>query len=221
VIEKQAAHWTTQADGSRRILEYLLFLPADYYGDSERRWPLLLFLHGASERGRNVSDVKREGLPRRIAEGMELPFVVVAPQCPPGERWDVDSLGKLLDRVTSDLRIDRDRVYVTGLSMGGYGAWALAIARPERIAAIAPVCGGGSLGLADRLREMPVWTFHGALDDVVPLFRTEQMVDALRAAGGNVRFTIYPDLRHDSWTAAYDNLELYDWLLSHSLAERH
>ena len=127
----------------------------------------------------------------------------------------MDPLRALLDRVEQDYRVDLSREYVTGLSMGGYGTWALACDQPGRFAAIAPVCGGGIPRIATRLKDVPVWVFHGAKDTIVPLSESQEMVDALRAVRGDVKFTVLPEAGHDSWTAAYEGQELYDWLLGH------
>ena len=118
------------------------------------------------------------------------------------------------DAVARAERIDRDRIYLTGLSMGGFGTWALALRHPERYAAILPVCGGGERQLARRLREMPIWAFHGDADQVVPVERSQEMIDAIKKLGGPPRFTAYPGVGHDSWTATYDNPEVYEWLLA-------
>ena len=193
---------------------YLLYLPEGYGTEPDRRWPLILFLHGRGESGSNLGLVKRHGLARRLAEGLALPAIVVSPQCPAGGWWATDVLGALLDEVSEQYAVDADRVYVTGLSMGGYGTWALALRYPERFAAIAPVCGGGDPARACTIRRLPVWAFHGAKDDVVAFERSEEMVAALRACDGNVQFTVYPDARHDSWTATYANPELYAWMLA-------
>jgi predicted peptidase len=130
--------------------------------------------------------------------------------------WKPEPLLQLVDHVVSNMRTDSTRVFVTGISMGGYGTWRLAAAYPERFAAAVPICGGGEpRAMGDSLRRVPIWAFHGARDDVVPLSESQQMVDAVRCAGGCVRFTVYPDAEHDSWTRTYDNDEVYDWLRSH------
>ena len=175
---------------------------------------MILFLHGAGERGDAIELVETHGIPRRLATGASLPFIVVSPHCPAGERWDATSLGALLDEVERKFSIDSDRVYVTGMSMGGTGAWGLALAQPRRFAAIAPVCGRGDPSSACTIAHLPAWVFHGACDDVVPLQRSEEMVEALRECGGAVRFTVYPEAGHDSWTQTYENPDLYTWLLS-------
>jgi predicted peptidase len=189
---------------------YLLYLPPEYES-SGQRWPLLLFLHGSGERGDDPRAVQIYGILKRLAEGEDLPFIVVAPQCPAEQRWSASSLASLLDEVERHWQVDCDRISVTGLSMGGAGAWALAMLQPDRFAALAPVCGRGEPKSVAAIAHLPVWAFHGALDDVVPLQRSEEMVEALRRAGGTVRFTVYPDAGHDSWTQAYAEPELYPW----------
>jgi predicted peptidase len=193
-------------------LKYLLYLPKEY--SARQRWPLLLFLHGAGESGDDLEKVKTHGPPKLVAQGKDFPFIIVSPQSP-GGGWDVDTLNALLDVIEKKYTVDEDRVYLTGLSMGGFGTWALAIEHPERFAAIVPIAAGGTPWRARRLKSVPAWVFHGAKDPVVPLKADQDMVDALHAAGGDVKFTIYPDAGHDSWTQTYDNPDLYDWLLQH------
>jgi predicted peptidase len=192
---------------------YLVFLPQEYEA-GQAPWPVILFLHGAGERGTDPEIVRQQGLAKRLSTAADLPFIVVAPQCPAEETWEPESQGLLLDRIERDYRVDRDKVYVTGMSMGGRGTWALAAAFPKRFAAIAPVCGRGDPGTAATIAHLPVWAFHGALDPLVPLERSREMVDALRACGGEARLTVYKDTEHDSWTRAYAESQLYDWLLS-------
>lgn len=195
-------------------LEYLLYLPKDY--DKQGAWPLVLFLHGAGERGDDLNLVKKHGPPKLIEAGKEYPFIVVSPQCPKDNSWtwQLRELTALVDDVTARHKVDKDRVYLTGLSMGGFGTWALAAYQPDRFAAIIPICGGGEMLMTRRLTHTPVWAFHGAKDPVVPLRRSEEMVQALEKAKGNVKLTVYPDAMHDSWTATYDNPEVYEWLLA-------
>ena len=206
-------------EGGRKTddVNYLLYLPENYGVDAMAKWPLILFLHGAGERGVDLEKVKTHGLPKLIAEGRQFPFVIVSPQCSEGDQWrSATQLGKLkalLDEIVSRYRIDDDRIYLTGLSMGGYGTWALAIAYPDRFAAIAPICGGGRADQVARISHVPTWVFHGALDTGVPLSRSVTMVDALKKAGGNVKFTVYPNAKHDSWTETYNNPEFYGWFL--------
>lgn len=204
--------------------DYLLFLPEGYAANKSKRWPLILFLHGAGERGTNIWQVARHGPPKIVQEKTDFPFIVVSPQCPTGQRWDNDVVLALLDQVTKKYRVDKSRVYLTGLSMGGYGTWSLGLEHPERFAAIAPICGGGDplkLLLADPramspVRKLPVWAFHGARDTVVKPEESQRMVDALKKSGcKEVDLTIYPEAQHDSWTETYNNPKLYEWFLTH------
>ncbi len=191
---------------------YLLFLPRGY-GDDDRLWPLLLFLHGKGERGDDLALVKAHG-PPKVAETLApFPFVVASPQCPAGRTWSGELVIGLLDEVLEQQRIDPDRVYLTGLSMGGTGTWETAIDHPERFAAIAVVCGRDMPELVSRIAHLPIRVFHGARDDVVPASCSKNMVEALREVGADVQFTLYPDAGHDSWTPTYANPELYEWFL--------
>jgi len=205
-------------------LDYLLYKPKGYGDDAAKTWPLILFLHGSGERGNELFRVEVNGLPNEIAHGFEVPAVVVSPQCPSGMRWEndtmVEALNALLDDATTRYRVDPKRVYLTGLSMGGFGTWALAAAHPERFAAIAPVCGGGDPDDAVRLRRLPIWAFHGAKDDVVPISNMYEMRDALARAHGNMKTTVYPEANHNSWSQAYaDSTGLCAWLLAHEKTE--
>ena len=204
--------------------QYLIYLPKDYEAQSKKRWPLMLFLHGAGERGTNIAKVAVHGPPKLVKQGRDFPFIIVSPQCPNGERWDNDVLLALLDEVGEKYRVDESRVYLTGLSMGGYGAWSLGLTHPERFAAIAPICGGGDpivLLLADpkkvaATKSLGVWAFHGAKDPVVPPAESERMVEALKKSGcKEVELTVYPEAQHDSWTETYNNPKLYEWFLAH------
>lgn len=199
-------------------LNYLLHLPENY--DSQDSWPLILFLHGRGERGDDLDLVKLHGLPRLIEAGQQFPFIIVSPQCPLPTSWwlhQTEALNALLDDVIARYKVDTKRVYLTGLSMGGAGAWFLAGRYPERFAAVAPICGAGMRWLADPLASLPIWVFHGDADSIVPIARSEEMVDALQQFGGNPRFTVYPGVDHNSWDLTYANPELYTWFLSHSL----
>jgi predicted peptidase len=196
-------------------LNYLLYLPEGYDSDTSKRWPLMLFLHGAGESGNDLSKVKLHGPPKIVESKKDFPFIVVSPQSP-GRGWNPDTLNALLDDLVKNHRVDPDRVYLTGLSMGGFGTWALAAAHPERFAAIAPICGGGNPRDAGKIKDLPIWVFHGAKDPTVPLRSSQAMVDALKEANApEVKFTIYPDAGHDSWTESYNNPDLYKWFLDH------
>ncbi len=217
--------------------DHLISLPARRAAQPGQQWPLVLFLHGAGERGGNVWALMRQGLPRLLAFGDELTAIergiaerwrdtciVVAPQCPHYEVWNETRLLELLERVAAAHPVDSRRNYLTGLSMGGFGCWTLALRHPQRFAAVVPVCGGGRIAdvllATDRhgaaLRSLGVWAFHGAKDRVVPVEESERMVRALEAAQvRDVKLTVYPEVEHDSWTQAYASPELLDWLLGH------
>jgi predicted peptidase len=215
----QQPHTFRQSRPHSRELHYLLFLPSTD-AVHPQRWPLMLFLHGAGERGDDLQRVKRHGVAKIVEEQPAFPLLVVSPQCPPTEAWAPEPLLALLDDIEQHYDVDPERLYVTGLSMGGFGTWAVAIAAPDRFAAIAPICGGGDPSRVGVLRHLPVWAFHGARDPIVPLQRSVEMVEALRQCGGNVRFTVYPEAGHDAWTATYANPELYAWFLAHTRPQR-
>ncbi|MCW5557600.1 MAG: prolyl oligopeptidase family serine peptidase [Verrucomicrobiae bacterium] len=203
-------------------LEYLLYLPKAYEADSSKQWPLVLFLHGAGERGSELQKVAVHGPPKLVQAGTEFPFILVSPQCPEGQVWDDRVLIGLLDELQARYRVDPRRVYATGLSMGGYGTWALAQRHPQRFAAVAPICGGGERIRAllpaqqESLKTLGVWAFHGAKDNVVALSESERMVEAFKRAGvTDIQLTVYPEAGHDSWTQAYNEPEFFNWLLKH------
>lgn len=212
-------------------LPYLMFTPHNMEADPDRRWPLVLFLHGSGERGNDPSQVLKYGLPKIVADQPDIPFIMLAPQCPAHTTWatQLDALDALLGEAVNTLPVDEDRVLVTGMSMGGGGAWLLASAFPDRFAALAPVCAskwyaGNVDEQVSRLAHLPVWAFHGEADDIVPFAETVKLVDALTRQGGNVRFTRYPGVGHNSWDRAYAEPDLYPWLLqqraSHGAQEK-
>jgi predicted peptidase len=200
---------------------YLLYLPASY-DKSKDKWPLIIFLHGAGERGNNLEKLKRQGLPKMISKGKSFDFIIVSPQCPNDVWWpeQTELLITLLDEIVAKYKVDTDRVYLTGLSMGGFGTWRLGAEYPNRFAAIAPICGGSEKYAGPRLKKVPIWAFHGAKDKTVPVIRSQEMVDAVKRAGGDAKLTIYPEAEHDSWTETYNNPELYEWFLSHKISDR-
>jgi predicted peptidase len=199
-------------------LDYLLYLPEDYGKEQNKKWPLILFLHGAGERGDDVQLVAKHGPPKLLAGKTDLAvknFIVASPQCPANKWWEPTEVIALLDEVSQKYSVDPDRVYLTGLSMGCFGTWETAARYPQRFAAIAPICGGGDPRTAETLKGLPIWVFHGARDKTVPLSSSERMVDALKELDADVKFTVYPEAGHDSWTETYDNPELYEWFLGH------
>lgn len=194
---------------------YLIYLPKDYDANRREGFPVLLFLHGAGERGNDLSYVKKNGTPGFVESMEDFPFILVSPQCPAGEVWDSEQLMAVIDEVILNYKSDTTRIYCTGLSMGGYGTFALAAAYPWRFAAIAPVCGGGFPLTAERLKNIPVWAFHGDQDPVVPPSESKKMVDAVNFFGGQAKLTLYPGVGHNAWEPAYSDPELYRWLLQH------
>jgi predicted peptidase len=198
-------------------LNYLLYLPSDY-SDSKKAYPLVLFLHGAGERGEDINLVEIHGIPKLINMGREFPFITIAPQCPSDRWWPdpvfVKALISLIEKTKTQYNVDDSRIYATGLSMGGYGTLEIAIERPDLFSGIIPICGGGDLKKIGRLKDMPVWLFHGDADTVVPVENSTNIYDILKPINDNVKITIYKEVGHDSWTQTYDNNDIYEWLLS-------
>lgn len=196
---------------------YLLYLPQGIEG--ARRWPLILYLHGRSLSGDNLSLLPRYGLPARLEDEDDFPFVVVAPQVPAGETWtDTDRLAALVREVRARYPVDRTRVYVIGYSMGAGGVWRAAIAHPELFAAAAPAAAwtpDPSESAARALVDMPIRIYHGTADEVAPFDRAQAMARALEEAGVDVTLSAYPGADHGDLTDIYKEDELYAWLLAH------
>lgn len=195
--------------------DHVVHTPENYEADPGKRWPLVLFLHGSGD-GESRQILQKWGPTRQLAQGRKFPFILLAPRSPAGpwQSWYAPQLGELLDEVEAKYRVDKDRIYVTGLSMGGSGTWRLASEFPDRFAAIAPFCGGWDETEAPRIMHIPTWTFHGDQDKAVPVEYTLRMVAALKEAGGQPRMTIYPGVGHVCWEEAYSRQEFYDWLLA-------
>jgi predicted peptidase len=205
---------------AREHLDYLLHLPLDY-GEPGPHWPLLLFLHGRGERGGDLDAVRRYGIPKVIEDQPEFPMIAVSPQCPLDASWTdkLELVAALLDEIVHDYNVDERRVYLSGLSMGGQGAYALALKKRARFAALAVVCGRSFPERACDIAHIPSWIFHGARDTVVPLAESEAMASALRACGAKVTLTVYPELAHNAWDEAYGDSKLYRWLLEQRLSQ--
>lgn len=197
---------------------FLLYLPQGFSRSRGQQYPLLIFLHGSGESGGTIDRVKAHGPPNFLGERPDFPFIVASPQADSARfGFDLDNLNFLLDRLLQQLPIDRDRIYVTGLSMGGIATYKWASSRPGTFAAIAPVSAAWDTGDACLLKYVPIWTFHGAKDDIVKFADGEAMVNAIKACGGDIKFTVYPEIGHPAWEPAYDDPELYAWLLAHHL----
>lgn len=211
--------YNTSRDNNQN-LGYKLYLPKEYKSQKNRMWPLLVFLHGAGERGSDLNLLELHGPPRLIKENkFNTNFIVLAPQCPKDIWWPKknDKIYKIIQLIKAGYRVDQSRIYLTGLSMGGFGTWALASQYPAEFAAVAPICGGGEVQTVCKLNNTPVWAFHGARDSVIPIKRSVDMIEALQRCGNKrAKLTIYPDATHDSWTKTYANPRFYSWLLSHS-----
>ena len=213
-------------------LKYRLIKPVDYkFG---KKYPLVLFLHGAGERGDDNAATLRHAA-KDLANPQtraKYPAYVVIPQCPTGKKWsEVDwskesselpqdpsdamqSIKELIDEMVENAGVDRNRIYITGLSMGGYGTWDAIARYPGFFAAAAPICGGGDPKTVEKFKSLPVWCFHGAKDPVVKVGRSREMIEALQKVGSNAKYTEYPDAQHDSWTQTYSNPELLDWMFA-------
>ena len=219
-------------DAGGKKLPYRLLKPLAV--ENGKRYPLVIFLHGAGERGADNEKQLVHGVPQFAAEEnrKKYPCFLIAPQCPEGKRWvevdwgsDSHTMPKepgeagrltleLIDKLVKELPIDRDRVYITGLSMGGYGTWDLLARRPELFAAAAPVCGGADESTAEKIKHIPVWVFHGAKDTAVKPARSRNMFAALEKAGANPKYTEYPDVGHNSWDNAYRDPKLFEWMFA-------
>lgn len=197
-----------------KSLNYLIALPEGYDKENEAV-PLLLFLHGAGERGNNLDLVKKHGPPKMVEKGHDFGAIVVSPQCPKNTWWTehTDVLLALIDKIEKEHNVDRDRIYVTGLSMGGYGTFALSAAAPQRFAAAVPICGGGTRTQAKTLSSLPMWVFHGDADKVIPVDESTRMVKAMNQVNGeHAKLTIYEGVGHNSWDRAYGDKAMWKWL---------
>jgi len=220
--------------------QYQVFVPSNW--NKKVKWPVILFLHGYGEEGDDGIVPTDVGLAHAIREHVDrFPFVVAMPQCHKNDWWTTPAMQvqalKALDQTMQEFEVDPQRVYLTGLSMGGFGTWAIASGHPGKFAALVPICGGIRLhhvsdtpnyhdvddsadpyaATAKKIGNTPVWVFHGGDDDTVPVTESRQMVEALKAAGGNVRYTEYSGVKHNSWDKAYSEPELPTWLLAQRL----
>lgn len=194
-------------------LKYIVRYPKGYSeGD---RCPILFYAHGAGSRGDYIEGLIRNPFFKRTEVYENFPFISIAPQCYAHSWFDIfEELTGLLRHIASESYADPEHIYVMGASMGGYATWQLCISAPEYIAAAVPICGGGVYAFADRIKNVPIWAHHGALDEIVFPDESEKMVNAVIATGGEAHLTVYPDIGHASWIPVYNNPEVFDWLLS-------
>lgn len=194
---------------------YMINLPDGY--DGKTKYPMIVALHGAGERGTDVSLVLVHGVMKYVAAGLKLDAIVIAPQCPTDFTWNLltAELKELIDHVASEYAVDTDKISLTGLSMGGFGTWEMGICYPGFFAALAPVCGGGMSWRAGLIGKTPVWAFHGDADNVVPPENSYMMVKSLKSRGGNVKLTVFSGVAHNSWQPAYEDTKVIEWLISH------
>lgn len=200
-------------------LKYLLHLPKKYDEEKNKKWPLILFLHGAGEIGEDIERLRVQALPNFIENKEDFPFIVVSPQCPTGSSWhsEFDALDELLENILETYQVDTNKMYLTGVSMGGFATWDYAVLRPDLFAAAIPICGGSSyIDHLYLIKEVPAWAFHGEKDDIVPIEETKIAVDALRGFGGEVQFTAYPNVGHGAWIETYNDPKVFEWLLKQS-----
>jgi predicted peptidase len=196
-------------------LNYYLYYPEDYETSSDKKFPLLLFLHGGGESGDSLVAVKRNGPPKLIAQGKQFPFLILAPQNPNQKKWwNTRAVNQLLDSIVENNKIDKNRIYLTGLSRGGGAAWEMVVQYPDKFAALAVVCGMTPVPYAAWIdKEMPIWVFHGEEDASIPISESEAMVKRLIEMNYDVKFTRYPGVGHDSWVKAYNTEALYTWFI--------
>ncbi len=196
---------------------YYLYYPEDYDAKTNHNFPILLFLHGGGEAGAaDLEALKSGGPPKLIAEGKQFPFLILAPQNPHKKKWwNTSALMELLDTIVAENRVDKNRIYITGLSRGGGAVWELAAQYPNKFAAMAVVCGMTPKPYASWInRKLPIWVFHGENDKSIPISESEEMVKLLRNLGNEVKFTKYPNTGHNAWDKAYTTEELYDWFMA-------
>ena len=206
-------------------VNYLLYAPAAYGRNPQRRWPLIVFLHGSGEKGDNPELLDAQPLPKTLAATTMFPALVFSPQLPPRLAWWsdlIEPVDALVQQLETRYAVDRRRIYLTGLSLGGFGTWWYGLHHPNRFAALVPIAGGYIQGSSSVppdicvLRSMPIWAFHGALDTIVYPYQSETLVKALRACGSKVvRLTLYPGVDHfGSWPRAYADPALWKWLFA-------
>lgn len=205
-LPRPATTGIDQFESETLAKDFLINLPQSYR--SGQTWPLVVFLHGSGDRGNDIADLQA-----LKPFQLKLPAIVAAPQCLPSCSWEPQAVARFIENLASRYSVDRDRIYLVGYSMGGYGTWRTAATYPELFAAIVPICGGGEPENASTLAGIPVWTFHGAEDKVVPVAQTEGMVDSIRNAGGQPQLTILHHAGHGICDDVCGRADLWKWLL--------
>jgi len=215
-FDRSATQWIDMS------MDYLLYLPPGYDSSVNvgKKWPLLFMLHGIGENGTAPRVLMKYGPARFVEEGKDFPFIIVTPQHRGGSGmadkvWNVELTTAMMYDVIERYRVDKDRVYLTGVSSGGLGTWVIAANQPNLFAAIAPVSSWGFLSDVRRIAHVPVWAFHGGADMIVTLDSIKPMIEVHRAAGGQSKLTVYPGVGHEAWENAYADERLYDWFLQH------
>lgn len=213
ILTIQGVHTVDIKISERNNLKYLIKFP-DGYKIGER-YPVILLLHGAGGRGNDINVLMENPYFKITEKYKKFPFITVAPLCSANTWFDLfEQIEGLVYEIAEMEYTDKERLYLMGASMGGYATWQLAMSLPEMFAAIVPICGGGMYWNASRLVNVPVWAFHGKLDDVVLVRESEKMVEAVNENGGMARLTIYPNNGHNAWSDTYGNYEVFEWLLS-------
>ena len=193
---------------------YLAYLPSDYNKDNTKAWPLIIYLHGSSCKGNNLERLKKYGPPFYLDRGMDVDAIVISPQCPSGRNWTYGTWFESFYKELKDkYNIDPSRVYLTGMSLGGFGTWDLASRYPDYFAAIMPLCGGGQTRMVEAIKDIPTWVFHGEVDRKVNLKRSVEMVDALQELGSRPKFSVLKGQGHGI-QKVYSDQTIYKWLLS-------
>lgn len=197
-------------------LRYIMTTPSGF-DPSKESLPMIVFLHGAGERGDDLELVKVHGIPKYFCADNDyrgLRVITLSPQCPADRVWNhmPDQIMDLIEHVASDMNVDKKRITLTGISMGGYGTWEMACMYPDYFAAVAPICGGGMVWRAGALTKLPIRAFHGTDDFAVPYNASIEMVEAIKHLGGNATLTSYDNVGHDSWTSAYETSDVIEWL---------
>jgi predicted peptidase len=219
VLQAEPKFESKSIDANGTAVKYEVSLPAGY--DGSKAAPTILFLHGSGEQGDDGHKQATVGLGPAVKANPAgwAPYLVIYPQKPRGRGGWMEHEKLILDiveKTKKEYKVDEKRLYLTGLSMGGYATWALACKYPTMFAAAAPICGGGNPAEAAKIKDLPIWNFHGDKDTAVPIAKSNEMIEAVKAAGGTPQYTVYPGVGHNSWDKAYREEKLWEWFLKHA-----